>query len=112
MGVGSRSRATAPEVFTANTGYALYVMDADGRHQRRLTYMQAEEGLPAWSPDGRRIAFASNRDGNSEVYVMHADGSHQRRLTRHPASDAFPAWSPDGKRIAFLSAAPGRPRCT
>ena len=60
---------------------------------------------PAWSPDGRKIAFVSDRDGNSEIYVMNADGSGQRRLTRNPAYDADPAWSPDGRTIAFVTTA-------
>ena len=58
---------------------------------------------PAWSPDGRKIAFTSERDGNSEVYVMNANGSGQRNLTRDPAYDADPTWSPDGRKIAFVS---------
>ena len=47
---------------------------------------------PAWSPDGRRIAFTSFRDGNAEVYVMDADGAHAKRLTTHPLADNAPAW--------------------
>ena len=69
----------------------------------RLTYDEAFDSFPAWSPDGRRIAFDSDRDGNSEVYVMNADGSGVTRLTYNDAFDVFPAWSPDGRRIAFDS---------
>ncbi|MEM7482117.1 MAG: hypothetical protein AAF481_13155 [Acidobacteriota bacterium] len=58
---------------------------------------------PAWSPDGRRLAFESNRDGNLEIYTMNADGSNPRRVTRHAATDAGPSWSPDGERIFFYS---------
>ena len=58
---------------------------------------------PAWSPDGKRLAFESLRDGNHEIYVMNADGSDQTNLTKNPASDRSPAWSLDGKRIAFDS---------
>jgi TolB protein len=58
---------------------------------------------PAWSPDGKQIAFTSNRDGNYEIYLMNADGSGQRNFTRHKSQDNFAAWSPDGKRIAFIS---------
>lgn len=54
---------------------------------------------PAWSPDGRRIAFSSD----SDIYVMNADGSEVRQLTDHEAVDRTPAWSPDGSRIAFSS---------
>jgi len=50
-----------------------------------------------------RIAFASNRDGNSEIYVMNVDGSDLTRLTNNPTNDGYPAWSPDGERIAFIS---------
>jgi CubicO group peptidase (beta-lactamase class C family) len=80
----------------------LYVVNADGSGQGWLT-LTAEGGPPVvWSPDGRRIAFTSMRDGNSEVYVMKADGSGQRRLTRGPAQDSVRAWSPDGRKIAFV----------
>jgi TolB protein len=58
---------------------------------------------PAWSSDGRRIAFGSNRDGDCEIYVMDADGKNQRNLTENPAEDWGAAWSPDGQRIAFVS---------
>ena len=69
----------------------------------RLTVHDAFDASPDWSPDGRRIAFDSDRDGNWEVYVMNADGSGVTRLTDNGAADEFPAWSPDGRRIAFES---------
>ena len=62
----------------------------------RLTDNQADDFQPAWSPDGSRMAFVSDRDGNFEVYVMSADGSGQARLTNNPADDIEPAWCPDG----------------
>jgi Tol biopolymer transport system component len=65
------------------------------------------DGAPAWSPDSRRIAFVSARDGNFQIYTMRADGSDQNRLTFNDAFDAFPAWSPDGRRIAFVSTRDG-----
>ena len=64
---------------------------------------------PAWSPDGRRIAFMSDRDENPEIYVMDADGANQTRLTRTELEDSLPAWSPDGRRIAFVSQRGSRP---
>ena len=66
----------------------------------RLTFNDAFDASPVWSPDGRRIAFTSDRDGRSEVYVMNADGSGVTRLTHNDAVDSSPAWSPDGRRIA------------
>ena len=65
------------------------------------------DGSPDWSPDCSRIAFYTDRDGNSEIYVMSADGSNQTRLTNDPAFDANPAWSPDGNTIAFASGRTG-----
>jgi TolB protein len=82
-------------------GGPLYVVNADGSGQGWLT-LTAEGGFLAWSPDGRRIAFTSGRDGNAEVYVTNADGSGQRRLTRDPAQDSVRAWSPDGQKVAFV----------
>jgi TolB protein len=58
---------------------------------------------PAWSPDGRKLAFVSGRDGNAEIYVMSSDGSAQENLTRNPANDSHPTWSRDGRRLAFVS---------
>lgn len=58
---------------------------------------------PAWSPDGSKIAFMSNRDNDIEIYVMDADGSNQRRLNHAPGRDAHPSWSPDGSKIYFQS---------
>ena len=78
-------------------------MNADGSGVTRLTHNPADDGYPAWSPDGRHIAFDSDRDGNREIYGMNGDGSGVTRLTDHGADDFTPAWSPDGLRIAFAS---------
>jgi WD40 repeat protein len=83
--------------------YEIYVMNADGSRQTRLTKNPTFDGNPSWSPSGERIAFQSNRDGRSEIYVMNADGSEQTRLTHNRSYDGAPAWSRDGKRIAFRS---------
>jgi Tol biopolymer transport system component len=56
-------------------------VNADGSNQRRLTRNPAGEGSSTWSPDGRKIAFTSNRDGFYQIYVMKADGSDQHSLT-------------------------------
>ena len=72
---------------------------------RLLVRSQGEwkDGSPAWSPDGKRIAFYSERDGNAEIYLMNADGTGLTRLTRTSADEGYPAWSPDGRTISFDS---------
>jgi Tol biopolymer transport system component len=81
----------------------IYVMNADGSQQQRLTNAVGFDSYPAWSPDGEKIAFMSERDGNYEIYVMDADGSNQTNLTNNLALDVGPVWSPDGTQIAFSS---------
>ncbi len=63
----------------------------------------ATEADAAWSPDGSRIAYVTDRDGNAEIYVMNADGSGVRRLTNTAAVEGSPSWTPDGNRIVFAS---------
>lgn len=81
----------------------IWTMRGDGSDPRRLTDHPANDMHPTWSPDGRYIAFVSDRDGNKEIYVMKRDGTEQLNLTHHPAEDWTPAWSPDGESIAFAS---------
>jgi len=83
--------------------WAIYKMRADGSDPVRLTRTEANDTSPVWSPDGRRIAFVSDRDGNREIYVMNADGNEQINLTHNSAEDWTPTWSPDGRQIAFAS---------
>ena len=88
---------------TEDAPWNLYVMRSDGSDPTRLTSDASNDTSPVWSPDGRKIAFVSDRDGNREIYVMNADGSDQLNLTRDAADDWTPCWSPDGQRIAFAS---------
>jgi TolB protein len=80
-------------------------MNADGRAQRKLT--REASGWPyaalAWSPDGRKLAFTSDRDGNAEVYTINSDGSGLRRLTNNPEYDGDAVWSPDGRQLVLVS---------
>ena len=57
----------------------IYVMDADGKNQRRLTNNRHADWYPSWSPDGKKILFYSERDGNPEIYVMAADGGNPQK---------------------------------
>ena len=65
------------------------------------TEAQVKNMNPVWSPDGSRLAFVSNRDGNPEIYVV--DGKAVENLTQHEGLDLSPAWSHGGRRIAFVS---------
>ncbi len=88
-----------------NLKYELYLMDSDGSNQRRLTETEAAEGHPAWSPDGSRILFDADYDGDGfgELYSINKDGSDLVRLTFNDSNDQFGDWSPDGEYIAFSS---------
>src|SRR6185295_4394074 len=85
----------------------IYVMNADGTDQVRLTTNDAADRSPAWSPDGTKIAFTSRRTGNGDIYVMNADGTAQVQRTSAAAVDSAPDWSPDGNKIAFASGRTG-----
>ena len=82
----------------------IYVMDIDGRNQRRVTVNPARDWLPAWSPDGKKIAFVSNRNNVNEdrrqIWVIDADGKNAIRLT-DGLVDTNPDWSPDGTKIVY-----------
>jgi Tol biopolymer transport system component len=81
----------------------VFEADLDGRHARRLTTTPGYDAEDAFSPDGKRIVFTSQRDGDLELYVMNADGSQPRRLTRSPGYDGGAFFAPDGRDIVFRS---------
>lgn len=78
------------------------------RSEKRLTFRRRVDTMPAFSPDGKKIVYVSEGDGNPEIYLMNADGSGALRLTRDPGIDTFPRWSPDGRKIIFISDRGGR----
>ena len=100
---------------TLTAHFQIYVMNSDGSNVSQLTFADtttdstgtikdtSSSYQPAWSPDGSKIVFASDRKGNSEIYVMDANGANVLNLTNDAAADGQPAWSPDGSKIAFAT---------
>ncbi len=78
----------------------IYTVDPNGAN---LRFMNIQGINPKWSPDGKRIVFASNKFGNYEIFTLSVDGSDLMRLTSREAQDVEPAWSPDGRFIVFTS---------
>ena len=92
----------------------LYVIDVASKKSAQITSGDFDDSEPAWSPDGKQLAFSSNRSTpdpdrtyNSDIWVAAADnsdkGKHLTQITTNPGPDRSPAWSPDGKWIAFIS---------
>ncbi len=79
----------------------IYKVSAKGGEAVQLTTQDSYESSPVWSPDGKQIAFASDRFGNTDVFVMPANGGSARRLTTNSASEIPSTFTPDGKFIVF-----------
>lgn len=82
----------------------IFVMNADGTNPIQITHEPAVEHVyPGLSPDGTKVVFRTNRDGNHEIYVMNIDGSNLTNLTNSLSLDTQPQWSPDSTKIVFMS---------
>ena len=86
-------------VFSAEAD--LWVAPAAGGAARRLTTHPGTEYYPKFSPDGTRIAFTGEYDGNPDVYVIPSEGGEPRRITWLPGPDQVIGWTPDGKKVIF-----------
>ena len=93
--------------------FEIYVADADGSDVVAVTDDPGGDLNPAWSPDGRRIAWNSDRNtGDFEIYVMRDDGTDVTRLTNAQGIDSVPSWSPRATGSRSSRAVTGTPRCT
>lgn len=81
----------------------VFVAKADGTNQKNLTNNSAFEGWPEWSPDGRKIAFAANRNSNYQIFIMNADGSNVQLAANTDGRATVPRWSRDGKTLYFTN---------
>jgi len=80
---------------------SLWVVDARGERLRQLTEGTFRDSSAAFSPDGKRIAFLSNRSGSTQIHVMWLDTREMAQLTRLDSEPSLPLWSPDGSKIVF-----------
>ncbi|MDB4908746.1 MAG: peptidase [Gemmatimonadetes bacterium] len=98
-----RQPSLGPTQVAFTYGADIWVSSRNGGEATRLTSTPAVEADPHFSPDGKWIAFTSNRSGVNAVYVMPVEGGNPRRLTWHNAGDMARGWSPDGKSVLFAS---------
>ena len=97
-------------VFASNRDddFEIYIMNADGTNQRRVTRSPGIDMHPVFIKDGTKILFTSNRDGNHEIYYMSLNDGRQHRVTHHPERDDFVIAHPLGKSIVFVAERKGR----
>ena len=81
----------------------IWTADENGQNIKRVTVHRARDVYPRFSPDGKWIAFSSDRNGNLDVYVIPAEGGEAKQLTFHSADDTVQGWTPDGRAVLFAS---------
>ena len=89
------------------TGLEIFVMDRDGSNLRQVTKLGGANWAPFFTPDGKRIIFASNmknpKGRNFDLFLVNVDGTGLEQVTFSPAFDGFPMFSPDGTKLVFAS---------
>lgn len=103
---GKRVAVVIAEVDKPNnrTNADIWLISTDGGEMKRLTSSPKADRSPRWSPDGKWIAFESNRSGAFQIYIQSPDGGEAKQITSISTEANQPMWSPDGKSIAFVSA--------
>lgn len=83
--------------------WLICLINTDGSNFRAITSGQANDQVPNWSGDGKRLIFYSDRMAKDQIYTMKADGTDVQRVSNSDSNDTAASWSPDGKKIAFTS---------
>lgn len=104
------SQATVVPDFGSRITQQLWVLSLREGRPSQLAVGSEGETRPAWSPDGKRIAFSSARQGSSDIWTVGSDGRGLVRLTEASGAETSPAWSPDGRELAYVSTEAGRMR--
>ena len=86
----------------------IFISDFDGANMRPITQNQSINISPAWTPDGRKIAFTSYLKRNPDLYLIDLEGKNLQRFSSHPGLNASPSWSPDGKQITLMIGKDGK----
>jgi len=95
-------RQLAYAAAVSGLGQEVRLVQLDRSIDQNVTGHPENDTAPAWSPDGTRLAFASNREGSYDIFTISATGGRAQPLTEDPADENWPAWSPDGSRIAYI----------
>jgi tricorn protease len=81
----------------------IWTADENGQNVRRITAHKARDVYPRFSPDGKWIAFSSDRNGNLDIFILPSEGGTARQLTFHSADDTVQGWTPDSRSVLFAS---------
>jgi Tol biopolymer transport system component len=95
---------------SVSRGFELYLMDSDGTNRRRIPNVSGGVAFASWSPDGKKIVYATATpppNQSADIHIMNSDGTGDRRLTHAEGVSEYPCWSPDGKEIAFQTSRDG-----
>ncbi|NLB94548.1 MAG: hypothetical protein GX785_02450 [Armatimonadetes bacterium] len=90
--------------------YHIWIMNPDGSGQKQLTHDPGNQVEPAWSPNGLRIAYASNEEGDYEIYLLTLSTGEKAKLPVGPSEERHPTWAPGGDTLAFSSDREGLPK--